>query len=52
MSERIVEEEVAEDRLRLFFRTNKRKVKEKIQQRQVKKYGAYNKKEQPIMKQF
>jgi len=41
---RIFEEETVGDRLKLFFRTNTREVKEKFQQQQVEKYEAYNNK--------
>jgi len=41
---RIFEEETVGDRLKLFFRTNTREVKEKFQQQQVEKYEACNNK--------
>ena len=50
MFEQIFEQEGVEEKIRLFFSTNSRQVKEKLQQQQVKK--PYNKKTQQRMKQF
>lgn len=43
MSERIFEEEVVQYKLGLFLRNNIIQVKETLQQKQVNKYGAYDK---------
>lgn len=43
MFEWIFEEECVEDKIRMCFSTNSIKVKEKLQQQQVKKYGSCNK---------
>ncbi len=53
MSEWIFEKEVVEDRLRklkFYFGTNTKEVKEILSKQEVSKYGAYSKKEWLRMK--